>query len=245
MTEQPGSQDVPLSIEPILGWRAWGLREVGGELRLASLTREVIWLPGVPLRAHCSTRHAVPSARCTCGIYAADSAGHLATARVFQATTSVVGAIAMWGSVVEHTSGARSEIAYPARVRLVCAPCLRMGRGGIDPTVVVGAGSTLTALCRLHALRRAGPSRPAREVEQELLAAYGIEVMPRERVGRPLRRIRPRPIFDPEQVALGAVHVVFATIGFLLQAYMALTLLLAVVSFVVAIVSGIVHAFSP
>jgi hypothetical protein len=245
VSEHLDSPDVPLSIEPILGWRAWGLREVDGQLRLASLTREVIWSTDSPLRAHCSTRHAVPSAGCTCGIYAADSPGHLATARVFRTTTSVVGAIAMWGTVVEHTAGARSEIAYPARLRLVCAPCLRMGRGGIDPTVVVGSGSTLTAFCRLHALRRTGPSRPAREVQEELLAAYGIEVMPHERVGRPLRRIRSRPIVDPEHVALGAVRVVFATIGFLLQAYMALTLLLAFVAFVVAIVSGIVHAFSP
>jgi hypothetical protein len=245
MNEAPGPKDIPLSIEPILGWRAWGLREVGGELRLISLTRDVIWSPGAPLHARCSSRHPVPSQACTCGIYAANSPGHLAAAGVFHGSATVVGVIAMWGTAIEHTAGARSEIAYPARLRLVCAPCLALGRGGIDPTDVAGSGSSMTALCRLHALRRSGPFRPARDVQQQLLAVYRVEVMPRERVGRPLRRHRPRPVIDPEHAALAIVRVVFATIGFILQAYMALMTLLAVVAFGAAVVSGVVQVFSP
>lgn len=240
------SPQVPLSIEPVVGWRAWRLRSVDGGLRLVSLTRSDQWPAGEPMRAGC-TGHpgaGVPDIRCTCGIYAAGSPDQLAGAGVFGQESCVVGAIAMWGTVVEHAMGARSEIAYPARLRLVCATCLHEGRGGVQPAVVVGSGSALRALCRRHSFGRSGPSRPAREVQQELLSAYGVEVMPLERVARPLRRRRIRHPVGPEDVLRGAARVVFATIGFLIQAYFVLGLLLGVVIVGLAVVGNIVQTFA-
>ena len=245
MTSSQRPQDVPLSIEPLVGWRAWRLHDQGGELRLMSLTRDVVWPAGEPLLARCSQHRGVPGRPCTCGIYAADSPAHLAAAGVFTGRASVVGAIAMWGTVVEHATGARSEYAYPARLRLICAPCLQLGRGGIEPRVVVGSGEAMVALCRLHGVRHARlPSRRARDVQAELLSAYGVELMPLERVGHPLRTDRPRPLVDPKHFLRGAVRVVFATIGFLIQGYFAIALLLTVVMFCMAIVGGIVRTFT-
>jgi hypothetical protein len=149
----------------------------------------------------------------------------------------------MWGTVVEHASGARSEIAYPARLRLVCAACLHEGRGGVKPAVVVDSGSALRALCRRHSFGRSGTSRPARVVQQELLSTYGVEVMPLERVARSLRRRRIRRAVGPEDVLRGAVRVVFATIGFLFQAYIVLGLLLGAVTIGLVVVGNIWQTF--
>jgi hypothetical protein len=219
--------------------------DCGGELRLLSLTRDVVWPAGEPLHARCSLHRGVPGQRCTCGIYAADSPPHLARARVFTGSASVVGAIAMWGTVVEHASGARSEHAYPARLRLVCAPCLQLGRGGIEPRVVVGSGDAMVALCRLHGVRQGRlPSRPATDVQAELLSTYGVQLMPLERVGRPLRAHRPKALVDPDHVVRGVVRAVFATLGFLIHGYFALTLVLMVAMFCMAIVGGIVRTIT-
>jgi hypothetical protein len=145
--------------------------------------------------------------------------------------------------VVEHASGARSEIAYPARLRLVCAVCLHEGRGGVQPAVVVDSGPALRALCRRHSFGRSGTSRPARQVQQEMLSTYGVEVMPLERVGRPLRRRRIRRAVGPEEVLRGVVRVVFATIGFLFQAYIVLGLLIGAVTIGFVVVGNVVQTF--
>jgi hypothetical protein len=245
VSEPSPSPQVPLSIEPIFGWRAWRLRAVDGELRLISLTREDRWPAGEPMRARCSghTGAGVPSIRCTCGIYATNSPADLAGTSVFTGEPCVVGAIAMWGTVVEHASGARSEIAYPARLHLVCAVCLHEGRGGVQPAVVVDSGSAVRALCRRHSFGRSGTSRPARQVQQELLSTYGVEVMPLERVARPLRRRRIRRAVGPEEVLRGLVRVVFATIGFLFQAYIVLGLLIGAVTIGFVVVGNVVQTF--
>ena len=132
-----------------MGWRAWQLRRVGGVLTLGSLTRPDTWPPGEVMEARC-TRHRGTTALiqgCTCGLYAAASAKDLARTGVLNPAVGVVGAIAMWGTVVEHQRGARSRFAYPARLRLACGPCLHAGAGAVDPLTVVDRGGTLTALC--------------------------------------------------------------------------------------------------
>ena len=40
MATSPQPADPPLSLEPVVGWRAWRLRRVGGVLTLVSLTRD-------------------------------------------------------------------------------------------------------------------------------------------------------------------------------------------------------------
>ena len=99
----------------------------------------------------------------------------------------MVGAIAMWGTVVEHQRGARSRFAYPARLRLVCGPCLHAGAGAVDPLTVVDRGGTLTALCSTHGRSVGGSAEPAAPIQAELLATYGVELMPIERIDRDLR----------------------------------------------------------
>jgi hypothetical protein len=105
----------------------------------------------------------------------------------------------MWGTVVEHARGARSRFAYPARLRLVCGPCLAAGAGAVDPVTVVDTGGSLTALCARHQLGVRGLSLPADQVQSELLSTYGVDLMPIERIARSLRS-------RPRATAAGVVH---------------------------------------
>src|SRR6266487_278606 len=118
--------DIPLSIEPVLGWRVWHLVRQNEQLQLHALSHPDTWTPQEATPARCSrTSHeGAPVESCTCGYYAASSMENLAASGVFGRGVGVVGAIAMWGRVIEHARGARSEYAYPARLRLVCGPCL-------------------------------------------------------------------------------------------------------------------------
>ena len=79
-----------------------------------------------------------PRRHCTCGLYAAASQDYLARSGVTRIGSSVVGTVSMWGRVIEHTRGARSRFAYPARLRLVCEPCLALGAGAVTPVRVLG-----------------------------------------------------------------------------------------------------------
>jgi hypothetical protein len=184
-------QETPLSIEPYLGWRCWRLQRIRGKLTLISVTSGEAWPAREPMRARCRryARHEAPAVGCMCGLYAASSAKALAHAHVYQHTTTVVGAIAMWGTVMEYTKGARSSLAYPARLALVCGPCLASGGHG-KPEVVVTKHVALIALCHRHRLlqhERGGVS--VEQVEAELLATYGVELLPHQRV-TPAHRIR-------------------------------------------------------
>src|SRR5512141_1665046 len=141
---RPADDEIPVSIEPIVGWRVWRLTREHNELRLRSLVFGGSWPPQVVERAACARAvqagdHAAPQQRCSCGYYAADSWASLVNAGVFNGDAGVVGAIGMWGTVIEHGAGARSEYAYPARLRLVCGPCLK-GKVVRDPARVVERG---------------------------------------------------------------------------------------------------------
>ena len=128
---------------------------------------------------------------CTCGLYAASTPEALARAGVFNPGTGVVGAIAMWGRVVEHGRGARSEFAYPARLRLVCGSCLAQGSGAVAPVEVVESGGGLVPFCRRHLGGRHGRTVPATAIQAELLSTFGVELLPIERVDRSLRIPQP------------------------------------------------------
>jgi hypothetical protein len=187
---EPSPSDPPLSIEPVLGWRVWRLRRrADGVVELRSVTRDDAWPPGTTMTARCDTHRGatVPSRGCRCGLYAAASPQDLARSGIFTNGVSVIGAIAMWGTVVEHERGARSRLAYPARLRLVCGPCLAAGKGAVDPKVVARTQGGLTALCDRHAGVGLEDATPAAEVQAELLASYGVELMPIQRLARTLR----------------------------------------------------------
>ncbi len=233
MATSPQPADPPLSLEPVLGWRAWRLQRIGGVLTLLSLTRPDGWPPGEAMKATCALHHesTVPSRGCMCGLYAAATPKDLARSGILGVGTCVVGAIAMWGTVVEHQRGARSRLAYPARLRLVCGQCLYMAEGAVDPTSVIDSGGAFTAVCARHRGGIAGSSWPADQVQSELLSTYGVDLMPIERIDRSMRT-GPAPMrSDPAEllrmVALGVWSLVKVVVGglFLIWAYSGLILL--------------------
>lgn len=181
-------QDLPLDPEPVLGWRAWRLARRDGGLRLIALTREDAWPAGRAMRARCDLpSHGVaPGLECSCGLYAAHAPEALAQAGIGAHNAAVVGRVAMWGRVIEHELGFRSQMAYPARLRLVCAPCLVGGRGAVDPVLVSERSSALVSSCATHA-RGLADVLDARQVQAELLSTYGVELLPMEHVRDALR----------------------------------------------------------
>jgi hypothetical protein len=191
MNASSPTPEVPLEIEPIVGWRVWRLgRNFLGDLRLKAVVHQHEWEPQSVEPAVCAARqyrqvdaHTPPSETCSCGYYAADSLASLAAARVFTSGVSVIGAIAMWGGVVEHANGARSEFAYPARLRLVCTRCIE-GGVVVDPTVVHDDGGALRPLCHRHAKGRGGQFLPADLVQAELLSTYAVDLLPKPKLPR-------------------------------------------------------------
>lgn len=234
MVTSPVPSDPPLSIEPILGWRVWRLMDDEGEPRLSSVIRSELWPPGDASLARCQTHGDAPLLKCTCGLYAASSPEDLARAGVFTSEVSVVGAVAMWGTVVEHARGARSRFAYPVRVRLVCGPCLAWGRGAVAPSFVVASDRGPVAVCRWHRLTTKGLSQDASIVQHRLLDAYGVDLLPTGHLRRRLRVPNFTATGSVGELIVLLVTVVFRLLGFL----MSVVMFLLIAGVVVQIVMG-------
>jgi len=107
---------VPDYISPIVGWRVWrwdaaGLRSLNGKR----------WSPRQPLAAKCGAgyahdAHEPPRLDCTCGVYAARNIEHLR--QLGYEGRGIRGEVHLWGTVVEHEFGYRSEFAYPKTLLL-------------------------------------------------------------------------------------------------------------------------------
>src|SRR5512132_4078558 len=69
-----------------------------------------------PILTHSLHPHVAPNASCTCGIYAGRSLGDFDRPRPAWPPPSVVGTVALWGTVIEHERGWRARYAYPARL---------------------------------------------------------------------------------------------------------------------------------
>ena len=198
------------ALEPVVGWRVWRLHRLDGRLTLVSATRNHAWPAGEALEAACWIDHGasgVPQPGCRCGIYAASAPATLTAANVISAETCVVGAIAMWGSVVEHARGARSQFAYPARLRLVCGRCLAADDGAIAPARAREWEDVVSAVCERHA---GGflTTRAAIDVQQELLSTYAVDLLPIERLQpafAPTRRTHRRPLRSAGRSLAGLV----------------------------------------
>jgi hypothetical protein len=183
--------EAPLFLEPVLGWRVWRLSCRGPGLRLQALATPDVWRPNEADAACCfvSDHSGAPWADCTCGYHGASSVDALMGAGVLGRGVAVLGAIAMWGTVIEHAQGARAEFAYPARLRLVCSPCFRAG-SIVDP-VTVAAATPLVPLCGGHWRSNGAGQLKASFVEAELLATYRVDVLPRQPTPSRRRRMRP------------------------------------------------------
>lgn len=120
-----GLAEAPDYVAPLHAYRLWAVEEVAGSARLRSLYWPCIWPVGAPFAAQCHSRslrlwrkapHETPVTKCTCGIYAVPAAviprlardGAMPPDRSF-----VIGAVSLWGSVVECERGWRAAFAYP------------------------------------------------------------------------------------------------------------------------------------
>lgn len=235
----------PVSIEPVTGWRVWSLLEDESEVRLRSITRPDVWPVGDAFHASCPTSNhggGVPNGSCSCGIYAAGSIEDLARSGVLSMDASVVGTIAMWGTVVQHANGARSELAYPSRLRLACEPCMGEGRGVVEPTVVTrGDGDAWSARCSRHAKGEVGETRPAAEVQAALLSSYSVDLLPLEPASTQLRFT---PVSRPRRHALEPLaQGIIMVIGAVINVAMALWALSGLVFFAYWVVASVVELF--
>ncbi|MGE5225606.1 MAG: hypothetical protein ACM3OO_01895 [Planctomycetaceae bacterium] len=242
--------DPDLSVEPVLGWRVWRLERRAGRLTLVSVTRDDPWPAQEPMRAACQRGHTSPALGCVCGIYAAGSPEDLGAIGILQPSTTVVGAVAMWGTVVEHRRGARSSVAYPARLRLVCGPCLSSGAGAVEAAAAADRGGPVIVGCRRH--RPAGPgTKSAEDLQAELLSTYAVDLLPIDRVARAMRRPRiaspatgaRRTARSRNPLELVAIAI-FAVLRFAIGAVMTLTLLAWALAIGGAVIGGVVHAFT-
>lgn len=173
-----------LSLEPVMGWRVWRLVFSNGRYRLRSLNREMLWEPGEVFRATCARQqHPAPEEGCRCGVYGVSSLRRLARSGVLYPGVNVVGVIAMWGRVIEHQHGARSALAYPARLRLVCGRCLSTRRGAVEAVAVLPDRAFPIPVCRRH-LADGQVGLNLDEVHAQLLDDYGIELLPMAKLSR-------------------------------------------------------------
>lgn len=196
----PGRHAAPLSIEPVIGWRAWALRWDGADrVELASPLQQFDWRPRQPSRARCASHPGtqVPNLRCTCGLYAVSRLERLPAAAAITSNSriGVVGSVAMWGHVVEHANGYRAQLGYPDRLRLICRHCLRGGRDGVPIRIERVYGGDVEPVCEAHATsgRSFGREIEPEQLQQMVLSAYAVDLLPVEALHRAGFRAGPVP----------------------------------------------------
>ncbi|MDQ4118578.1 MAG: hypothetical protein M3235_16680, partial [Actinomycetota bacterium] len=113
----PGSApDVP---GVVVGWRTWQVRESEPARLRSPLQVSTEWPPGAPLAARCELQgHPAPDPGCTCGLYAARVPGQVGGVGFGRVT--LLGCVALWGTVVEGERGWRGGLGVP--VLLFCGP---------------------------------------------------------------------------------------------------------------------------
>lgn len=114
---------IPDYAHYLTGYRAWGLSPEG-HLRSVSMSSE--WKPKQITTAKCVDYgdgdeydetcpkcghhlHVAPVADCTCGLWCYKEASGLEA----HSFSPILGQIALWGHIIEHEDGYRSEFAYP------------------------------------------------------------------------------------------------------------------------------------
>ncbi|HEY2191590.1 MAG TPA: hypothetical protein VGH76_04695 [Actinomycetospora sp.] len=117
----PDVGTVPDVPDAVLGWRTWRIgRRAQRRAELIAPLAGSAWPARRPLVASCGSRdHTPPGERCGCGLYAVADPGVLEWG---PSDHEVLGAVALWGQVVEGTRGWRASHGYPRF--LVTAPVI-------------------------------------------------------------------------------------------------------------------------
>jgi hypothetical protein len=184
---------IPDLISPIIGHRVWrwdatGLRSLNGKR----------WSPRQPVAAKCGAgnahdAHDPPHLDCTCGVYAAKSREHLR--QLGYEGRGICGEVYLWGAVVEHEFGWRSQFAYPKALFLPpdSIPAdtkemeSRLGTlAAYDLDIFIVGGGRKIPLCR----RRSG------------FDAAGLDYLIGKRTEYYVRRQRDRTLMRGDRVAV-------------------------------------------
>ena len=130
----PGLDDIPDFVEPLVGWRAWKVRPRSPAADTCPVFRSVIldtpWAPrrqisaehSFDLGARC---HGLLGPECSCGIYAfkdpLEALIYLTRVRdrlLGMSAEVALGTVSLWGRVVECERGYKAEYAYPHHIYL-------------------------------------------------------------------------------------------------------------------------------
>lgn len=189
---------VPDSIDPVRGWRAWGLCSPtqAPAWQLTSIAQiGWTWPARQPARASCRECPQAPRWACSCGLHAFRDAPSLREVWMpdpLGDAPAVMGQVLGWGRVVEHERGWRAERAYPVSLSLLCSSCL-IYQGRVVPATVVRVlrnwRDALAAFPECDACagernrhpdrRRERPDEaPAHVVEAQLRERYGAGAAP-------------------------------------------------------------------
>ncbi len=131
---EPGFEGIPDFVEPLLGWRAWKVRApFSGSHACPGLSSVVLDTPWAPRRRF-SAEHSFDlgvkcrgllELDCSCGIYAFNDPleAYVYMMRVRDRLLGMsvevaIGAVSLWGKVVECELGYKAEYAYPHHIYL-------------------------------------------------------------------------------------------------------------------------------
>jgi hypothetical protein len=210
--------------EPIEGWRIWNLADgLSAPRLLPAGSGGDVWEPMRAVDAVCtvpaiarvgSRRHRAPGPACSCGVHAGRSLEGFPRPRPAWPPPTVLGTVALWGTVVEHEHGWRAEHAYPSRLLLVCAMCAWFEPGPGVPVTVHAFGGCAYGLCAVHRggieLQDGRRTRPTgadpAQVQAALLNAYAVDPLPR-RAAAPLFAQPPTPAPEPYFPSIRVVPV--------------------------------------
>ena len=164
MTNAPVDVDPPLFLEPVVGWRTWGLDRVGGALTLRSVTRPDHWPARQAMVARCLQHRAgtVPDWYCTLRPLRGDVAGAPRAVRRAghgeQRRRDRIDVGADHRAPVRSAISVRLSGAAPARVRTMPCPRRRSRDAGEGP----GRSRIAHGRLRSALVRSGGSCRPRR-----------------------------------------------------------------------------------
>lgn len=202
---EPDEPDEPeLAIEPAVGWRMWRVEQEAVGPVLVSPLQGSPWPAREPARARCvpaMNRHRAPRETCGCGFYASsipDPLWALVRAPHVGPASVIVGTVSLWGRVIEHEHGFRGELAYPDRIRIVCARCFGTRRVPV-PTRIYRSERRLIAACDRHRPNAEPLDLTPADLQLEIMSRYAVDLLPIEA----LDRFRVRPTLpEPARVVI-------------------------------------------